>query len=107
MLAGVASVPIAALASAAPAAPAAEASTRASPISDPVFAAIKKHRRLDARFAAVVGELDELEHGLPKEITRRPRAALYPRRDGTATGSREPMTMSFVRSDVGLPTGEK
>ena len=75
-------------------------------MSDPVFAAIKNHRRLEARFAAVVGELDELEHGLPKEITRRPRAALYPRREGTATVIERTDDYVIVRSDVGPPTGE-
>ncbi len=105
MLAGAASVPIAALASAASAAPAAEASTRASPISDPVFAAIKKHRRLHARFAAVVSELGELEEKLPKEITRRPRAALYPQLDFKAARIEQP-DCTLIRLTRGLPTGK-
>ena len=97
MLAGAASVPIAALASAASAAPAAEASTRASPISDPVFAAIKKHRRFTRGSRPLVSELGELEEKLPKEITRRPRAALYPELDFKATRIEQFPTALVIR----------
>ena len=103
MLAGAAAVPIAALASAAPAASPVEA--RASRISDPVFAAIEKHRQLHARFAAVVSELDELEHGLPKEITRDPRVALCPELDGKATSEKFADGVVVIRLEAGTPTG--
>ena len=105
MLAGVAAVPIAAFASAAPA-PAAEGSTRAPPISDPVFAAIEKHRRLEARFAAVVNELDELEQKLPKEITRDPNVALYPALDSKATSEKFADGGIVIRLEKGVPTGK-
>lgn len=112
MLAGVAAVPLAVVASAAPAATAAEAlpteiaGAAATPISDdPIFVAIEKHRRLEARFAAVVGELDELEQRLPKEVTRKPRVALYPKLDCKATCERF-ADHTLLRIEKGAPTEE-
>lgn len=104
ILAGATAMPIAALASAVPAAPPAEA--RASPISDAIFAAIKNHRRLEARFATVVRELDELEHSLPKEITRDPRVALCPELDSEATCEKFADGGVVIRLEAGTPTGK-
>jgi hypothetical protein len=104
ILAGAAAVPIAALASVAPSS--AEAlEPAASPISDPVFAAIEKHRRLNARYLAVLDELNELEEALPDEIKRRPRAALYRGLDGKVTRIEQP-DCTLLRLERGLPTGK-
>jgi len=105
ILAGAAAVPIAALASVAPSS--AEAlEPAASPISDPVFAAIEKHRRLEARYRAVVNELGELEEGLPKEITRAPHVALYPELDSKATSEKFADGGVVIRLEKGVPTGK-
>jgi hypothetical protein len=115
MLAGAAAMPIAALASASPA-PAVEVTTLptepiaasaapASPINDPIFAAIKKHQRLHARHLAVLRELDELEERLPEEVTRDPRVALYPQLDPKAT-SEKFADHVIIRLENGTPTGK-
>ncbi|MGD0332442.1 MAG: hypothetical protein ABSA90_04205 [Xanthobacteraceae bacterium] len=105
ILAGAAAVPIAALASVAPSS--AEAlEPAASPISDPVFAAIEKHRRLEARYRAAVNELGELEEGLPKEITRAPHVALYPELDSKATCEKVADGGIVIQLKKGVPTGK-
>ncbi len=84
----------------------AEALPAASPISDPVFAAIEKHRRLEARYRAGVYELGELEEGLPKEITRAPHVALYPELDSKATSEKFADGGVVIRLEKGVPTGK-
>ena len=104
ILAGAAAVPIAALGVAPTSAEALELA--ASPISDPVFAAIEKHRRLEARYRAVVHELGKLEEGLPKEITRAPHVALYPELDSKATSEKFADGGIVIRLEKGVPTGK-
>ncbi len=105
ILAGATTLPIAAIANAMHTSPA-EALPAASPISDPVFAAIEKHRRLEARYRAVVHELGKLEEGLPKEFTRAPHVALYPELDSKATSEKFADGGVVIRLEKGVPTGK-
>jgi hypothetical protein len=52
---------------------------------DPIFALIEKHRRLQAEAMALSDARTELEESLPHDVTRRPRVATTPERDGKAT----------------------
>ena len=56
-----------------------------SPPPDPIFALIEKHRRLKADAMALSDARTELEESLPHDVTRRPRVATTPERDGKAT----------------------
>jgi hypothetical protein len=59
---------------------------------DPVFAAIEKHRRLNAEYSALGFARDELEGRLPEEIHNsgsHPRISLYPERELTTTMTEE------------------
>ena len=52
---------------------------------DPVFAAIEKHRRLQAETSRLIAARTKLEEHLPEEVTRGPRVATTPERDCTVT----------------------
>jgi hypothetical protein len=73
----------------------------AIPTSDPVLAAIERHRRLNKEYCALNREQDELYGRLPDDAGRQPRVAVYPKRDGKAVMVEESDDHLVIRHDHG------
>jgi len=71
------------------------------PTSDPVLAAIERHRRLNKEYCALNREQDELYGRLPDDAGRQPRVAVYPKRDGKAVMVEESDDHLVIRHDHG------
>jgi hypothetical protein len=74
--------------------------------ADPIFAAIKEHRRLHARWRDALHECEELERRLPEEIMAGPRVALFPKLDYTSTIEKVADRIVLHHLKAGTPTGE-
>jgi hypothetical protein len=73
----------------------------AIPTSDPVLAAIERHRRLNKEYCALNREQDELYWRLPDDGGRQPRVAVYPKRDGKAVMVEKTDDHLVIRHDYG------
>jgi len=71
------------------------------PTSDPVLAAIERHRRLNKEYCALNREQDELYGRLQDDAGRQPRVAVYPKRDGKAVMVEESDDHLVIRHDHG------
>lgn len=75
--------------------------------ADPIFAAIKKHRRLYSRLEAAGDELEEAENNLPDYAKKTPRISLYPKGGPSKTELvEETDELMVIRTVRGPPTGE-